>query len=71
MQKKSKVATQAPLKIYIHSDNNELELQHSMKGTATYKYTKSKTKLGVLIHFNEEQLEQFLKWLPQPQNKMK
>lgn len=52
-----------PYKIVIRSDGNELELMpgQSKNGMYYYKYTKSETKLGIVLPLREDQLIQLIK----------
>jgi len=53
-----------PKKLIIPSDSNELEYVQTIKGTEIiyeYKFTKSETKLGMLMTISEEQLNKNLK----------
>jgi len=53
-----------PKKLLIPSDSNELELVRTIKGKEIiyeYKFTKSETKLGMLMTISEEQLNKNLK----------
>lgn len=54
-----------PSKIFISSDNNELvfiKIINQKKGEALYQYefSKSKTKLGMLVEFTEDNLKRNL-----------
>ena len=53
-----------PEKLLIPSDSNELEYVQTIKGKEIiyeYKFTKSETKLGMLMTISEEQLNKGLK----------
>lgn len=53
-----------PKKLIILSDNNELEFVRIIKAKEIiyeYRFTKSETKLGMLMTFSEKQLEKELK----------
>ena len=45
-----------PTKIIIQSDKNELKFVGEKKGIFTYEYVKSKTKKGMLLELNEQDL---------------
>ena len=53
-----------PEKLICPTDSNELEYVQTIKGTEIiyeYKFTKSETKLGMLMTISEEQLNKNLK----------
>lgn len=52
----------APIKIVIATDGNELELQglNPRSKLYNYRYVKSSTKLNMILPLNEEQLKKLL-----------
>lgn len=50
-----------PPQIYFESDGTIAQFQSLSRGTYTYKYIKSSTKLGELLNVTEDQLKQIIK----------